>query len=67
MTDLQWRDLAAGMAMLGLLASGERGDGVAIDAYKYADDLLDEKTSVTDMGLLGIKKRKTRVSKQETS
>lgn len=67
MTDFQWRDLAATMAMLGLLSSGERGEDIGVEAYRYADNLIDAKDVSVGDGILSVKKRKGRVSKQEAA
>jgi hypothetical protein len=69
MTEPYWRDLAAGLALVGLLASGERGKDIAKEAYQYADDLMaakDFEPSV-ETGIVSVKKGKNRVQKQETA
>jgi len=66
MTDPQWRDFAAGMALTGLLASGERGDSLVQDAYKYADDLIAAKDCDPEergTGIVSVRKGKSRVQK----
>jgi hypothetical protein len=65
MTDMNWRDLLAGMALIGLLASGERGR-LGHNAYEYADDLLSARDEI-DAGIVSVKKRKSRVQKQEAA
>lgn len=66
MTDMNWRDLAAGLAMLGLLASGRRGESVGNEAYEYADKLISAR-DVEEVGIIGVKKRKSRVQEQEAA
>jgi len=67
MNDFQWRDLAATLAMLGLLSSGERGEDIGLEAYRYADNLIAAKDIEVEGGILSAKKRKGRVSKQEVT
>jgi len=69
MTDMNWRDLAAGMALLGLLSSGERGKDLGKEAYQYADDLLAARDfePVSDAGIVSVKRRKASVPKQEAA
>lgn len=62
----EWRDLMAGLAMVGLLASGERGGGLGADAYFYADQLIGAK-SIDSAGIVSVKKRKKNVPEQETA
>jgi hypothetical protein len=59
----EWRDLLAGLALVGLLASGERGAHLAAESYDYADDLLSSKDKATGI----VSARKKRVPKQETA
>ena len=66
MNQEEWRDLMAGLAMVGLLASGERGDKVGGDAYAYADQLINAK-SADSAGIVSVRKRKKNVSEQETA
>lgn len=63
MKEEEWRDLLAGMAMIGLLASGERGRNLGKECYDYADDLLQSKDAVA--GIVAV--RKKRVPKQEAT
>jgi len=66
MNDMQWRDLMAGMALVGLLASGERGSNLPQEAYQYADDLIAAKDFDPEefgAGIVSVKKGKGRVSK----
>lgn len=66
MNQEEWRDLMAGLAMVGLLASGERGGGLGADAYSYADQLIGAK-SLDSAGIVSVKKRKKNVSEQEVA
>lgn len=59
----EWRDLMAGLAMVGLLASGERGKHIGQDSYEYADNLISAKDSSTGI----VSARKKRVQKQEVA
>ena len=59
----EWRDLMAGLAMVGLLASGERGSQVGQDSYEYADNLIAAKDNATGI----VSARKKRVQKQEVA
>lgn len=59
----EWRDLMAGLAMVGLLASGERGKDIGRDSYDYADNLISAKDNETGI----ISARKKRVPKQEAA
>lgn len=69
MTDMNWRDLLAGMALIGLLSSGERGKDIGKEAYQYADDLLAAKDFEPqgETGIVSVKKRVSRVQKQEAA
>jgi len=53
----------AGLAMVGLLASGERGKDIGRDSYDYADNLISAKENETGI----ISARKKRVPKQEAA
>lgn len=66
MTDMNWRDLLAGMALIGMLSSGDRGRDLSREAYQYADDLL-EARDLDNLGIVSVKKRKNRVPKQEVA
>jgi hypothetical protein len=62
----EWRDLMAGLAMVGLLASGERGKSLGVDSYAYADQLIQAKFE-DSAGIISVKKRKKSVPEQETA
>ena len=41
--EMTMTDLAAMFAMMGLIARGDGGSGVAYDAYRYAEELIKQK------------------------
>ena len=49
MDDDDLRDFFAGLAMLGLLASGERGEAVGSYAYSYADDMIAKRNKINSV------------------
>ena len=59
MNDDDMRDFFAGLAMLGLLASGERGEAVGSYAYSYADDMIAKrnKKDEAEEGIVAIKRK----------
>lgn len=59
MDDDDLRDFFAGLAMLGLLASGERGEAVGSYAYSYADDMIAKRNekSEAEEGIVAIKRK----------
>jgi hypothetical protein len=61
----EWRDLAAGLALVGLLTSGERGEDLGRKAYEYADFLISARDEDNKTGIIAARKR--RVPKQEAA
>lgn len=62
MNDDDLRDLFAGFALMGMLASGRKN--VEYEAYKAADVMIETKYAELDEGIAAVapKKRRSRVS-----